>query len=78
MVGQDADVQHVRVGEQDVRPAPDVRAEGVRRIAVIGRRVDAAQAEGLDLAQLVLGEGLRRVQEDRAARSSAFWKAGIL
>jgi hypothetical protein len=64
VVGQDADVQHVGVRKQDVRPAPDVRAEGVRRVAIIGRRMDSAQAEVLDLAELILGEGLRRVEED--------------
>ena len=66
VVGQDADVQHVGVGEQDVRPAPDVGAKGVGRVPVIGRRMDAAQPEGFDLAELVLGQSLRRIKEDRA------------
>ena len=41
-------------------------AKGVRRVPVVGRRMDAAQPEGFDLAELILGQSLRRIKEDRA------------
>jgi hypothetical protein len=50
VVRQEADVEHVGVREDYVRAAPDVRAQGLRGVAVVGGRVDAAQAEALDLA----------------------------
>ena len=38
VVGQDPHVQHVRVGEDQVRVAPDRRARLARRVAVVDRR----------------------------------------
>ena len=47
VVGEDADVEHVGVGEHDVRAPADVRARLARGVAVVDRRVDAlGQAEG--------------------------------
>src|SRR5918998_6314054 len=66
VVRQYPDVEHVRVGEDDVRPAAYVRPYGLRRVAVVGRGVYAAQPEGAYLPQLVLGESLRGVEEQRA------------
>ncbi len=67
VVGEDADVEHVGVGEHDVRPPADVRARLARGVAVVDRRAHApGQAEGRERARLVLGERLRRVEVQRA------------
>jgi hypothetical protein len=68
VVRQDADVQHVRVRQDDVRLAAHLGPQRCRRIAVVGCRVDAAQLEGTDLPELILGQRLGRVQEQRPAR----------
>ena len=68
VVGQDADVEHVGVGEDHVRAASHVGPYGLGRVAVVGRRVDAAQPEGPYLPQLVLGQRLRRVEKQGLAR----------
>ena len=41
VVGQDPEVQHVGVGEDDVRPPPDRRPLLARRVAVVDRRARA-------------------------------------
>jgi len=67
VVGEDPDVQHVGVGEDEVRAPADLRALRPRRVAVVDRRPHPpAQAELGDRARLVLGERLRRVQVQRA------------
>ena len=45
VVGQDPDVQHVRVREDRVRRPPNVRALADRRVAVVDRGPEGAQAE---------------------------------
>ncbi len=64
VVGQDADVEHVRVREDHVRRAPDVRATLDRRVAVVDRGPEAGDPEAREPARLILRERLRRVEED--------------
>ena len=67
VVGEDPDVEHVGVREDEVRAPPDLRALGARRVAVVDRRPHAvAQSQLGDRARLVLRERLRRVQVERA------------
>ena len=63
--GEDADVQHVGVGEQDGRGAPQQRALVLRRVAVVDRRDDARAHEACELARLVLRERLGGEEEER-------------
>jgi hypothetical protein len=58
VAGEDAAVEHVRVGQHQVGAAPDHRPVGGRGVAVVGRRPDPGQGEGADGAQLVAGQGL--------------------
>ena len=67
VVGQDPEVQHVGVGEHDVRAPADLRARLARRVAVVDRRAHLrAEAEGRERARLVLGERLGRIEVERA------------
>ena len=66
VVGQDADVEHVRVREHEVRPLADLPAPLGLRVAVVDRRPDARHLQVGERAELVLGERLRRVEVDRA------------
>ena len=66
VVRQHAHVEHVRVGEDQVRAAPQARAVLARRVAVVDRMAQIGQAELGQLARLVLGERLRRVEVERA------------
>ena len=68
VVGQDAHVEHVGVGEDQVRATPDLRAVVARGVAVVDRVAKLRQAERRQLPRLVLGERLGRVQVERAAR----------
>ena len=65
VVGEDADVEHVRVGEDDVRPLADLPAALARRVAVVDRRLEPLQAELGQRPRLVLRERLRRVEVER-------------
>ena len=67
VLGQHADVEHVRVGQDQVRPLADLPAALLRRVAVVDRRPDARDGELAERARLVLRERLRRVQVDRPA-----------
>ena len=67
VVRQDADVEHVRVGQDDVRPLADLPAPLALGVAVVDRRLHALDAEGLQRARLILRERLRRVEVERAA-----------
>ena len=71
VAGQDADVEHVGVGEQDGRAAPDARPLGARRVAVVERGGGARQSQRGELARLVLGERLGGVEEQRPAAGLA-------
>ena len=66
VVGQDPQVQHVGVGDDDVRAAPDRQPLLARRVAVVDRRPRPLDAERVQRARLVLRERLRRVQVERA------------
>ena len=59
---EDADVEHVRVREDHVRPLANLPAPVGRRVAVVDRRADARCAELAERASLVLRESLRRVE----------------
>ena len=65
VVGEDADVEHVRVREHEVRPLADLPPPLHLRVAVVDRRLHARHLQLLERAQLVLGERLRRVEVDR-------------
>ena len=66
VVRQDADVEHVRVREDEVRPAADLPAPLARRVAVVDRGARARELERGERARLVLRERLRRVEVERA------------
>ncbi len=66
VVGEDPQVQHVRVGEDDVGAAADLQALLPRRVAVVDRVAQAVDPEGVQRARLVLRERLGRVQVQRA------------
>ncbi len=57
-------MQHVGVAEEDRSGAPQERPLVLRRVAVIDRRNDAADMEAIELARLVLGEGLGGEEEE--------------
>ena len=67
VAGEDAAVEHVRVGQHQVGAAPDHRAVGGRGVAVVGRRPDPGQGEGADGAELVAGQGLGGGEVQRGA-----------
>ncbi len=67
VVGQDADVQHVRVGEDEVAAAADRRPLLARRVAVVDRLAQPGRAQRAQLARLVLGQRLGRVEVEGAA-----------
>jgi hypothetical protein len=75
VAGEDAAVEHVGVGQDQVGAAPDHRAVGGRGVAVVGRRPDPGQGEGADGAQLVAGQGLGGGQVQGAAVAVA--KQGV-
>ena len=66
VVREDADVEHVRVREDDVRPLADLPAPLARRVAVVDRRAKPLQPELGERARLILRERLRRVEVERA------------
>ena len=67
MVGQDAHMEHVGVGQHDVGIAADVRARLARGVAVVDRGANAlGQPEARQRARLVLGERLGGVEVERA------------
>ena len=66
VVGQDPDVEHVGVGEDEVRAPADRRALLARRVAVVDRRAHAlASPSACERPRLVLGQRLGRVQVQR-------------
>ena len=67
VVRQHAHVEHVRVGQNDVRPFADLPAPLALGVAVVDRRLDALDAEGLQRAGLILRERLGRVEVERPA-----------
>ena len=63
VAGEDPEVEHVGVGEDDVGLPADLGPRLGRRVAVVDRRADPpSHPEGVDRAGLVLGEGLRRIE----------------
>ncbi len=65
VVGQEPHVHHVRVGEDQVRAAPETRAVLARRVAVVDRVAQVGKLEGRELPRLVLGERLGGVEVER-------------
>ena len=65
VVGEDADVQHVRVGQHDVGLPAQVGALLARRVAVVDRRPASAPARRRAAPRLVLRERLRGIEEQR-------------
>ena len=62
-----ADVEHVRVREDDVRPLANLPAPLARRVTVVDRRADIRCVQLRQCAGLVLRERLRRIEIERAA-----------
>ncbi len=65
VVWQDADVEHVGVREDHVRPLANLPAALGRGVAVVDRGPQARQAERGERAQLVLRKRLGRVEVER-------------
>ena len=59
-------MEHVRVGQDDVRPAADLPAALLLGVAVVDRGAEARHAEVGERARLVLRERLRRVEVERS------------
>ena len=66
VLGERAHVDHVRVGEDQVRPRTDRPALVARRVAVVDRVAQERRTQLAELAGLVLRERLRRVEVKRA------------
>jgi hypothetical protein len=69
MVGEDAGVEHVRIGDDDVAGLADGAACGGRSIAVVGERLDVGPDlldQAVQLGLLVLGERLGREEVEGA------------
>jgi hypothetical protein len=62
VVREDADVEHVRVRQDQVRPLADLPAPLGGRVAVVDRGAEARQSKRAERAELVLGERFRRVE----------------
>jgi len=63
VVGQDANVEHVGVGQEDVGLAAQPGAGRLRSVAVVDAKASGAQllaGQLLQAAELVLGQGLGR------------------
>ncbi len=72
VVGEDPDVEHVGICEDQIGAPPDLRTRLTRRVSVVDRGAHrVAEAERADRARLVLGERLRRVQIERARTAIA-------
>ncbi|MCZ7599430.1 MAG: hypothetical protein M5U09_19270 [Gammaproteobacteria bacterium] len=68
MVRQQAEVEHVGVGQHDMRRLPDHPALMLRRVAVVGPGADLfPEPEVPDLPPLILGQGLEREEVERTA-----------
>jgi hypothetical protein len=66
VVREDADMKHVGVRQDEVRPLADLPALLARRVAVVDRCSQPRDLQGRNRAELVLGQRLRRVQVERA------------
>ncbi len=62
--GQQADVDHVRVGEQHPRLLPGQLAGGGGGVAVVGGGLHLSAGQQADAAQLVLGQRLGGIEVD--------------
>ena len=65
VVGEQGHVEHVRVGEHQVRAAADRRPVVARRVAVVDRVAELGQRELGHLARLILRQRLGRVDVER-------------
>ncbi len=71
VVGEDAGVEHVRVGQDDVAAGPDGLAGVLGRVAVVGEDPDLlgqAPVDVVELGLLVLGQGLGREEVEGPRR----------
>ncbi len=67
VIGQDPDVEHVRIRQDQIRAAANLRAGLARRVAIVDRRsYPVPQPEGVERPCLILGERLCRVEVERA------------
>ena len=66
VVRENADVEHVRVREDRVRPLADLPAPLGRRVAVVDRLTQPLQPELAERTRLVLCECLRRIEVERS------------
>ena len=67
VIREEPHVDHVRVGQDHVRPLADLQALFGRRVAVVDRGLEPGDLEGRQRAELVLRERLGRVEIERAA-----------
>jgi hypothetical protein len=67
VVRQHAHVEHVRVGQDQVRPLADLPAALALCVAVVDRRAHVLHLQLAERPHLVLRERLRRVEVERAA-----------
>ena len=65
VLGQNAAVEHVRVGEDDVRMPSRPVLRDLRGVPVIAGRTHALDDEPFEFGQLIGGQGLRRRDVDR-------------
>ena len=65
VIGKQRRVEHVGVGQHEVRARPDQRALRPRRVPVVDRGLELRELERPDGPELVAREGLRREQEQR-------------
>jgi hypothetical protein len=65
VVWEHADMEHVRVGQDEVRPLADLPAPLRLGVSVVDRGTDPLRAKLAERADLVLRERLRRVEVER-------------
>ena len=71
VVREDAHIEHVGVGEDQVAASADGPALLARGVAVVDRRAQEGRAQRVELAGLVLSERLGRVEVERAGGAIA-------
>ena len=67
VIREEPHVDHVRVGQDHIRPLADLQALFGRGVAVVDRGLEPRDLEGRQRAELVLRQRLGRVEIERAA-----------
>ena len=71
VVGEQPVMQHLGIGEQDVGVGASPRPLLARRIPVVGGGLEAGNLQLPEAAELILGQGLGRVEQQRGAGAQA-------